>query len=33
MSEIPELSIRTEKTCSIISMARRFDAKDAVADP
>jgi len=33
MSEIPELSIPTEKICSIISMARRFDAKDAVADP
>ena len=27
MSEIPELSIPTEKICSIISMARRFDAK------
>ncbi len=33
MREIPELSISTEKICSIISMARRFDAKDAVADP
>ena len=33
MSEIPELSISPEKVCSIISMARRFDVKDAVADP
>ena len=33
MSEIPELSISTENVCAIISMARRFDVKDAVSDP
>jgi hypothetical protein len=33
MSEIPELSISTKNVCAIISMARRFDVKDAVSDP
>jgi hypothetical protein len=33
MIEIPELSISPEKVCSIISMARRFDVKDAVTEP
>jgi hypothetical protein len=33
MSEIPELAISTEDVCAIISMARRFDVKDSVADP
>jgi hypothetical protein len=33
MSEIPELAISTNDVCAIISMARRFDVKDAVADP
>jgi len=33
MVEIPELSISPETVRAIISMARRFDAKDAVTDP
>ena len=33
MAEVPELSIPTEKVCGIISMARHFDAKDAVTEP
>jgi len=33
MAEVPELSIPTEKVCGIISMARQFDAKDAVTEP
>eukprot|EP01037_Dinobryon_pediforme_P025369 gene25369-27488_t len=32
-AELPELSISTEDVCCIISMARQFDAKDAVTEP
>lgn len=31
--EFPELAIPFEKVCCILSMARQFDAKDAVTEP
>jgi len=33
MVEIPELSISAEKVCSIVALARQFDAKVAVTEP
>jgi hypothetical protein len=31
--EFPELAIPFEKVCGVLSMARRFDAKDGVTEP
>jgi hypothetical protein len=33
MAEMSDLSISTEQVCFVISLARRFDVKDAVTEP